>query len=138
AGRAPTAQVGRQVVRCGQGGVDSALEPGRVEGQAQVAQEHRCGKGRRRGVHDAATGDVGGGAVHGLEVSEAVPVAPAGGHAQATYGRRGLVREDVAVEVGHHHHVEVPGGGHQPAGEGVDDVLLVIQLGVAGDHRGHG
>src|SRR5918997_1761767 len=91
-------------------------------GAPDVVEHHGAGPDSARRVRDALAGDVRGGAVDRLEergvLALGVEVRGRGYPDSAGDGRRHL-REDVAEEVGAHHHVEALGVEHEPGGQGV-------------------
>ena len=90
--------------------------------------EHQAGGEHARGLSDPFAGDVGGGAVDGLEDGGLRADVGAGGHARPTDQAGDLVREDVAEEVGGDDHIELPGVEDELHRAGVDDALVHFEL----------
>ena len=103
-------------------------------GAAPPLQQHGRALEGGHGVGDAAPGDVGRGAVDGLEQAPAVAEVGRGGQPQAAPVDAGHIREDVAEEVGRHHHVEAGRLLGQPHSRHVHQQLLHGQVGVVAGH----
>ncbi len=78
------------------------------------------------GVGEALAGDIGGGAVHGLEDRGFLADVGAGGGAEAADEAGDQVGEDVAEQVGGDDDVELPGVQDELHGAGIDDALIAF------------
>ena len=85
---------------------------------------------QRERVGEALAGDVGRRAVDGLEDRRVVADVGAGHDAQAADQAGAQVADDVAVEVLHQQHVEARRVLHQLHAAGVDDHLVVLDVGI--------
>src|SRR5438105_9748702 len=84
-----------------------AAQPARFLEPADVVQHHRRREHLRGGVRDALPGDIGRRAVDRLEDRRVLAHVRARREPQPSYQARGLVREDVAEQVGGDYHVEL-------------------------------
>lgn len=135
------AQVAGQGLALGEGGEGGLLDAVGVVAEAHVTQHHHGGEQQGGGVGEALAGDVGGGAVDGLEDGALVADVARGGQAQAADEAGAHVGQDVAVEVGHDEDLVVVGdgvGGHLEAGV-VEQLVVELDAGeVLGDVAGGG
>jgi hypothetical protein len=75
--------------------------------------------------------------VDGLEVGRALADIARRAHAEAADGSPAEVREDIAEEVLHHEHVEVPGVLHEPRGRRIRVHVLELDVGELLGHAAH-
>src|SRR6185295_19031886 len=73
---------------------------------SEIAQHQYSTENYGGGISDSFTGDVGGGAVHGLENGNAIPDVRAWRETETTDETGGQIRHNVAKQVLHNHDVE--------------------------------
>src|ERR1035437_7527275 len=95
---------------------------------ADVTEHQHAAEHHGHGVGDVLARVLGGAAVRRLEHRDVVADVGARSESEATDQPCAEVAEDVAVEVGHHHHVVQLGLLHQLHGHVVDDALLELDL----------
>ena len=118
-GRRLAAQVARQRLSFRQSIKGRTLDTVGVLVQAHVAQHHQRRQEQSGGVGEALAGDVGGGAVDGLEDGALVADVARRRQAQTADQASAHVGENVAVQVGHDENLVIVGngiGGHLQAG----------------------
>ncbi len=104
---------------------------------AEPGEQHAGRTDQRGRVGEVAARDVGRRAVLGLRQRMRLARIDRGGEAEAAGDLGGLVGQDVAEHVGGDDHVERARVAHQQRRHGVDDTLLVGDVGVVLRHRAH-
>ena len=134
------AQITSEGLALGESVEDGRLDAVGVVGQAHVPQHHDGAEKQGGGVGEALAGDVGGGAVDGLEDGALVADVARGGETEAANQAGAHVGQDIAVEVGHDQDlvvVRVGVGDHLEAGV-VEQLGVELNAGeVLGDSLGH-
>src|SRR5215831_12646147 len=120
-GRRSAALVGREGLAVVVDATHGRLEALGFGAQTHVVEHHGRRADGRRGIRDAAAGDVGRRAVHGLEIGPAVAEAARRRQPEPTRCLGAEVGQDVGVLVHAQHDVHAPGEAHEPA-RGVVDV----------------
>ncbi len=94
--------------------------------------EHQHRRQQQRGrVREPLAGDVRRAAVHRLEHADVAAEIGRADHAEAADQPGAQIRDDVAVEVRHHQHVELLRVHHQVHARRVDDLLVVLDVRIA-------
>lgn len=120
------AEIAGQSLALGHGVEDGLLDESGLVGETHVTQHHDGAEEESGGVGQALAGNVGGGAVDGLEDGALVTNVARGGEAETTNQTGAHVGQNVTVQVGHDQDLVV-------VGEGVGDHLeagVVEKLGV--------
>ena len=99
-----------------------------------MIEHHRSRENLGRGVGDILASDIGRGAVRSLKDCAVGTDVGAGCHAQTTHQAGAQVAHDVAVQVGQHQDIEVIGVLDQAHAGGVDDLVVELDIGIAGGH----
>ena len=102
--------------------------------KAQVTQHSNAAQQQRSGVGNVFTRNIRSSAMHGFENADMVADVGAGCKTQATHQTSAKIADDIALQVGKHHHIKAVGAGYEFHAEVIYNYIVGLQIGVFFSH----